>query len=249
MEILWILLIIFIGLMMMGPLFASLANDSSKPSLPSQEDIHLRNMEDATGRFYVDFYRGPYYDGDNWEATVKAKKRKGGYIEFVKEDSQRELENKIDEAYTKLAEQWERENEALLKKGIDPDRYFEELELGLLDIPDSVEITYSVFGYDRLGDTTFDMEVKDKEYEWLQDAEDEGEELSSDYISENRRGLHKRILKAIRNNMQEEGYDPDDGMVEYYSSSIHHKEFFDDASYEHASDFAEDDDIEYTVTL
>ncbi|MBR7017521.1 MAG: hypothetical protein IKH99_01595, partial [Prevotella sp.] len=52
----------------------------------------------ATGRFYVDFYRGPYYDGDNWEATVKAKKRKGGYIEFVKEDSQKELENKIDEA-------------------------------------------------------------------------------------------------------------------------------------------------------
>ena len=114
---------------------------------------------------------------------------------------------------------------------------------------ETIEITYTVFGYDRLGDTTFDMEVKDKEYEWLQDAEGEEGELSSDYISENRPSLHKRIMKAIRNNMQEEGYEPDDGMVETYVSGVHRKEFYEDASYEHASDFAEDDEIEYTVTI
>jgi hypothetical protein len=114
---------------------------------------------------------------------------------------------------------------------------------------ETIEITYTVFGYDRLGDTTFDMEVKDKEYEWLQDAEGEEGELSSDNISENRPSLHKRIMKAIRNNMQEEGYEPDDGMVETYVSGVYRKEFYEDASYKHASDFAEDDEIEYTVTI
>jgi len=224
------------------------ASKTSKSSLPSKEDIHLRNMEDASGRFYVDFFKGPYYAGDTWEATVKAKKR-GGYIEFVKGDSQIGLEKKIDNAYILLSEQWERENEALLKKGIDPDRYFEELSLGLLDIPDRIEVTYTIFDYDRLGETTFDMEVKDKDYEWLQNAEGEEGELTSDYISENRPGLHKRIIKAIRNNMKDEACDPDDGWVETYVSGVHRKEYDDHASYEYASDIAEDDDIEYTVTL
>ena len=224
------------------------ASKTSKSSLPSKEDIHLRNMEDASGRFYVDFFKGPYYAGDTWEATVKAKKR-GGYIEFVKGDSQIGLEKKIDNAYILLSEQWERENEALLKKGIDPDKYFEELALELSDIPDSIEVTYSVFGYDRLGETSFDMEVKSKDYEWLQDVEGEEDGLTSDYISENRPGLHKRIIKSIRKNMKDEGCDPDDGMVEYVSSGVHHKDFFEDASYDYASDIAEDDDIEYTVTL
>lgn len=243
-----IVILVFIFIMLFSYLLSH-ATMASKSSFPSQEDIHLRNMEDASGRFYVDFYRGPYYEGDRWEAIVKAKKRKGGYMEFVKGDSQRELENKIDEAYKTLSEQWERENEALLKKGIDPDRYFEELELGLLETHNSIEITYSVFGYDRLGETTFDIEVKDKEYEWLQNAEGEEGELTSGYISENRPSLHKRIIKAIRNNMKDEACDPDDGLVETYVSGVHRKDFYEDASYDYASDFAEDDDIEYTVTL
>ena len=114
---------------------------------------------------------------------------------------------------------------------------------------ETIEVTYTVFGYDRLGETTFDMEVKEKEYEWLENTEGEEGELTSDYISENRPGLHKRILKAIRSNMKDEACDPDDGMVEYVSSGVHHKDFFEDASYDYASDIADDDDIEYTITL
>ena len=248
MGVLFAIVIVVVFFLMLLSHLLSKACTSSKSSLPSKEDINLRNMEDASGRFYVDFYRCPYYDGDTWSATVKAKNR-GGYIEFVKGDSQRGLEYKIDEAYKILAEQWERENEALLKKGIDPDKYFEELALELSDIPDCIEVTYSIFGYDRLGETSFDMEVKGKDYEWLQDVEGEEDGLTSDYISENRPGLHKRIIKSIRKNMKDEGCDPDDGMVEYVSSGVHHKDFFEDASYDYASDIAEDDDIEYTVTL
>ncbi len=117
------------------------------------------------------------------------------------------------------------------------------------DFNETIEVSYTVLGYDRLGETTFDMDVKEKEYEWLSEKEGEGEYLDSDFISENRRGLHKRILKAIRNNMKDEACDPDDGMVEYVSSAIHRRDFFEDASYDYASDFADDDDIEYTITL
>ena len=248
MEILLVLLFIILGVIIVFSFITSSASATSKPSLPSKEDIHLRNMEDSSGRFYVDFYRGPYYHGDNWEAIVKAKKREG-YFELIRGNSQRHLESKIDEIYTKFAEQWEKENEMLLNKGIDPDRYFEELALGLLDIPNRIDVTYTVFGYDRLGETTFDIEVKDKEYEWLENAEGEEGEITSDYISENRPGLHKRIIKAIRNNMKEEACDPDDGWVETYVSGVHRKEYDDHASYDYASDIAEDDDIEYTVTL
>ena len=117
------------------------------------------------------------------------------------------------------------------------------------DYYETIEVSYTVFGYDRLGETTFDMDVRDKEYEWLSEKEGGVEYLNSDFISENRRGLHEHILKAIRNNMKDEGCDPDDGMVEYVSSAVHRRDFFEDASYDHASDFADDDDIEYTITL
>ena len=93
------------------------------------------------------------------------------------------------------------------------------------------------------------MEVKDKEYDWLQNTEEEEGELTSDYISENRPGLHKRIIKAIRKNMKDEACNPDEGLVETYVSGVHRKDYQEDASYESASDIAEDDDIEYTVTL
>lgn len=114
---------------------------------------------------------------------------------------------------------------------------------------ETIEVTYTVFGYDRLGETIFDMEVKDKEYEWLENAEGEEGELTSDYISENHQSLHKRIIKAIRNDMKDKACDLDDGMIEYVCSAVHRREFFKDASYGHASDFADDDDIEYTITM
>lgn len=42
----------------------------------------------------------------------------------------------------------------------------------------SIEITYTVFGFDEAGETSFDMEVSDHLYNKLQDAEDDDIEYS-----------------------------------------------------------------------
>ena len=114
---------------------------------------------------------------------------------------------------------------------------------------ETIEVSYTVFGYDRLGETTFDMEVDGKKYMWLLNADGEEGELISDYISENRPSLHKRIIKAIRKDMKTRACEPDDGMVEIYRAGVHRKEFHEDASYDYASFIAEDDVIGYTVTI
>ena len=82
---------------------------------------------------------------------------------------------------------------------------------------------HTVYGHDDLDEVSVDVEVKERELEWLTEKDDDGEYLDSDFISENRRGLHKRILRAIREDIE---YEQDDD--------------------ETAID---DDDIEYTITL
>ena len=131
-------------------------------------------------------------------------------------------------------------SQAVSREKLDPTAYS-----SCDDYTETIEVTYSVFGHDELGETSFDMDLKDGDYEWLEDTGI----LDSDYIAENRKGLHKRIIRAIRKNMEEESIDPDDGMVEVYVSGCHRKEYHEKASYEHAQSFAEDDDIEYTVSL
>ena len=113
----------------------------------------------------------------------------------------------------------------------------------------SIEVSYTVFGYNAVGETSFEMEVNDRDYEWLQQADEEVGFPDSEYISEHRKGLHKRILRAIRENMNEHSYDPDDGMVETYISGVHRKEFKSDSSYGDMHSYADDDDIEYEVTV
>ena len=117
-----------------------------------------------------------------------------------------------------------------------------------MEYEDTIEITYTVLGYDEAGETSFDMDISEHDLEWMQNAEDEGEFLDSDFISENRIKLHKKILKAIRDNMEELGMDIDDGMVEKRYASIV-KEYHLEASHSDMHEFAEDDDIEYTVML
>ena len=113
-----------------------------------------------------------------------------------------------------------------------------------------VEVSYSVMGYEEAGETSFDMELSEREIEWLQNAEDEGEFLDSDFISENRKRLHKKILRAIRENMDEEAMNPDDGMVEKQLPwGPSYKEFHTDASYNDMAQYADDEDIEYTLNI
>ena len=92
------------------------------------------------------------------------------------------------------------------------------------DDDESIEVSYSILGYDDVGETTFNVDVKERDYDWLTNKDEDGEYLDSDFISENRRGLHKRILRAIRENMEDE-LEIDD------------------------LDLVDDDDIEYTVTI
>lgn len=113
---------------------------------------------------------------------------------------------------------------------------------------EAIDVTYSVMGYDEAGKTTFEMEVSERDMGWLMDAESEGEYLDSDFIFENRKKLHRKILRAIRNNMEELGMNPDDGMVEKrYASLV--KEFHPEASHQEMYYSADDDAIEYTITL
>lgn len=113
----------------------------------------------------------------------------------------------------------------------------------------TITITYTVYGYDEAGETSFDMDVSDRIYDKLSEAEDDGEFLDSDFISENMKGLHKRILKAIRENMEEESWNPDDGTIEMKVSGIASRVPCVGASHEDMLISAEDDDIEYNLEL
>lgn len=92
-----------------------------------------------------------------------------------------------------------------------------------IDYDDTIEVSYTVFGHDDLNDISVDVDIKEHELEWLTEKDEEGEYLDSDFVSENRKGLHKRILRAIREDI-EYMYDEDGSTID-------------------------DDDIEYTVTI
>ena len=87
---------------------------------------------------------------------------------------------------------------------------------------ETIEVSYAILGDDE---ETIDVEVKERDYEWLTNKDEDGEHLDSDFLSENRRGLHKRILRAIREHIEEESDDKEEYSV------------FDE------------DDVEYTITV
>ena len=114
----------------------------------------------------------------------------------------------------------------------------------------SIEVTYTVMGFGEAGETTFDMDVSEKVYDTLQEADDEGELLDSEYISENHRNIHRKILKAIRENMEEESMDPEDGTIEKrlpWGATF--REDCPGASHAEMLTETEDDDIEYSIEL
>lgn len=115
---------------------------------------------------------------------------------------------------------------------------------------EDIEITYTVLGFEEAGETTFDMEVSDRQYERLEDAELDGELLDSDYMSDNMPGLHKKILDAIRENMEEEGLESGDGMVEKKLPwGATYKEYEEGADHSMMEVLADDEDIEYYITI
>ena len=118
------------------------------------------------------------------------------------------------------------------------------------DFDNMIEVSYTVLGYDEAGETTFEMEVSNYLYKKLQNAMDKGEYLDSYFISENMRGIHRKILKAIRENMDELSWNPDDGKVEEVTSwGTSYMEDCPGASHSHMLIMADDDDIEYTIVI
>ena len=112
-----------------------------------------------------------------------------------------------------------------------------------------IEVTYSVFGFDEAGQTSFVMEISSNQYDRLYDADLDGESLDSYYICDELPDIHERILKAIRNNMYEESLEPDDGMVVKRGFlNKTYKKYSLEASHQLMS-ISDDDDIEYEVNL
>ena len=113
----------------------------------------------------------------------------------------------------------------------------------------TIEVTYSAFGYEELGETTISMAIKESDRDWLHDAMMNGEVLDSSYLSEERKALHRRIIREIRKNMKDRSLEFDDGIVEESVLGIFpYEEYHSEASYEEMQS-VDDDEIEYSVLL
>jgi len=117
----------------------------------------------------------------------------------------------------------------------------------ITNIMEEIEVTYTAFGFEE---TTFTMEISEKMYDKLDKLESDGETLDSDYFSEEMPNIHKKILKAIHRNMEDESLEPDDGMVEMNTSwNATYKEYSEKADHSLMEAIVDDDDIEYTIDL
>lgn len=78
---------------------------------------------------------------------------------------------------------------------------------------ETAEITYSFISSDAPEDK-FEMVFSEKDADKLKKADLLGEMLDSDYISENHKSIHRKIIRAIREDLEEKSSDPLDGMTE-----------------------------------
>lgn len=90
--------------------------------------------------------------------------------------------------------------------------------------------------------------LSDRDLRRLKAADDNGEYLDSDYISEHMRSIHDKIIEAIREDLELKSGDPHDGMIERrtaWGATYWEK---DHASHQEMS-LADDYEIEYTVDV
>lgn len=66
-----------------------------------------------------------------------------------------------------------------------------------------ITVKYDFFGGFADEGYECEMEISDNLYERLEEYDNDGEILDKDFISEEMPGLHKRILKAIKNQVEE----------------------------------------------
>ncbi|MCR5038259.1 MAG: hypothetical protein K6A94_02840 [Bacteroidales bacterium] len=83
------------------------------------------------------------------------------------------------------------------------------------------EITYSFIGSDA-PEESFEMELSEKDANKLKKAEEKGEFLDSNYVSENFRSIHRKILHSIQEDLESKTGDPHDGMREVHHPPAYH---------------------------
>ena len=115
-------------------------------------------------------------------------------------------------------------------------------------LAETAEITYSFIGSDTPKDS-FEMELPEKDADRLRKADEYGEFLDSDYISKHMASLHRKILRAIREDLETKTGDPHDGMKEvFYPPAYHGWEKAYDSHQDLLLSFDEDS-VEYEVDL
>lgn len=126
----------------------------------------------------------------------------------------------------------------------DDDNYDDEDDISFCDL--SATVTYSVMDAPEEEcdlDNLFDRDLRR-----LKAADDNGEYLDSDYISEHMPSIHNKIIEAIRDDLELKSGDPHDGMVEKrhpWGATYWEK---DHASHQEMW-VAEDYEIEYTMDV
>lgn len=93
------------------------------------------------------------------------------------------------------------------------------------------------------------MELSEKDAAKLKNDDDCGEILDSDFISENHKSIHRKILRAIRNDLEQKSEDPHDGMKEVYYPQAYRgwEKAYD--SHQDLLDTFDEDEVEYEVWL
>ncbi|MBR5634973.1 MAG: hypothetical protein IKW78_07355 [Prevotella sp.] len=118
-----------------------------------------------------------------------------------------------------------------------------------------VEVSYHIPWMDSAEETVNInlINLSEKDIDRLLNAEKYDEMLSSDYLSVNLKSIHEKIIKAIRNDMEEKSMNPGDGLVviEKHSPPCFTKKVlaYRYPSYEDMLMDAEDEDIDYFVTI
>ena len=70
-----------------------------------------------------------------------------------------------------------------------------------------ITVRYNVFGLDEEDAQELEMEISDRQYDRLESYEEEGELLDEDFISTEMPGLHKKILQAIHDDIEDRNLD------------------------------------------
>ena len=111
-----------------------------------------------------------------------------------------------------------------------------------------VEVSYNV-PWMNSNDDEIQVELPKMDIKRLVKAEERGEELSSEYISGQMKSIHKKILRAIKDDMEEKSWNPDDGMVEKYSPPCFYDKVKVRPSHQDMLDYADNEEIEYFVNI